>query len=388
MVLIKGEGAGDAINGAACDSIDDGLLIVVITSGQAGILSSLNAVDNGHGSIVAQRSEAVGILLAVLSLVGVLKVGVGALCVVCAEVGVLQLGVRCVAFQTIPAVAAQEGNCQTDALSLSQDLTDFLIVVGAEHHFGSLAQNGGQLGLVVHIALRVGLLIDDGAAQALELVDEVLCQTLVVVSALLEDDGCLGVAQPLVSVVSHLDALERVGEGCAEHILVHGVGLGIVGDSLSGSGSGDHGHVVVCALGSKCQSRGGGNIAHQSGDALIAHLGEAGNSLSCIALLIHGDDLQLLAVDAALFVDLLQVQGSAVDNGLTVNGNITGQRSKNAHLDGVAGSSGTRSCGRGGSSSAVGRTAACSQNAGCSNNTCSGQEITTRNHLFHSEYPP
>ena len=78
---------------------------------------------------------------------------------------VLQLGVRCVAFQTIPAVAAQEGNCQTDALSLSQDLTDFLIVVGAEHHFGSLAQNGGQLGLVVYIALGVGLLIDDGAAQ-------------------------------------------------------------------------------------------------------------------------------------------------------------------------------------------------------------------------------
>ena len=52
------------------------------------------------------------------------------------------------------------------------------------------------------------------------------------------------------------------------------------------------------------------DIAYQSGDALIAHLGEAGNSLSCIALLIHGDDLQLLAVDAALFVDLLQVQGT------------------------------------------------------------------------------
>ena len=128
VVLIEGEGAGDAIDGAACDGIDDGLLVVVIASSQTGILSSLNAVDNGHGSIVAQRSEAVGVLLAVLSLVCVLKVGVGALCVVCAEVGVLQLGVRCVAFQTIPAVAAQEGNCQTEALSLSQDLTDRMVV--------------------------------------------------------------------------------------------------------------------------------------------------------------------------------------------------------------------------------------------------------------------
>ena len=99
VVLIEGEGAGDAIDGAACDSIDDGLLIVVITSGQAGILSSLNAVDNGHGSIVAQRSEAVGVLLTVLSLVGILKVRVGALCVVCAEVGILQLVGSCVAFQ-------------------------------------------------------------------------------------------------------------------------------------------------------------------------------------------------------------------------------------------------------------------------------------------------
>ena len=109
MVLIEGEGAGDAIDGAACDSIDDGLLIVVITGGQTGILSSLNAIDDGHGSIVAQRSEAVGVLLTVLSLVGILKVGVGALCVVCAEVGILQLVGSCVAFQTIPAVAAQEG---------------------------------------------------------------------------------------------------------------------------------------------------------------------------------------------------------------------------------------------------------------------------------------
>ena len=34
VVLIEGEGAGDAIDGAACDSIDDGLLIVVIAGGQ------------------------------------------------------------------------------------------------------------------------------------------------------------------------------------------------------------------------------------------------------------------------------------------------------------------------------------------------------------------
>ena len=41
--------------------------------------------------------------------------------------------------QTIPAVAAEEGNGQADALSLSQDLTHFLIVVGAEHHLGAVS---------------------------------------------------------------------------------------------------------------------------------------------------------------------------------------------------------------------------------------------------------
>ena len=75
-----------------------------------------------------------------------------------------------------------------------------------------------------------------------------------------------------------------------------------------------------------------------------------------------------------------------VDNGLTVNGNIAGQGSEDADLDGVAGSSSTGSST--GSRSAAGRTAACSQNTGSSHNTGSSQKVTTSDHLFHSEYPP
>ena len=47
--------------------------------------------------------------------------------------------------------------------------------------------------------------------------------------------------------------------------------------------------------------------AHQSGDALIHHLGKAGHSLRFIALLVHGDDFQLLAVDTAIGIDLLSL---------------------------------------------------------------------------------
>ncbi len=186
-----------------------------------------------------------------------------------------------------------------------------------------------------------------------------------------------------------MNALIRVGEGGTEDVLVHGVGLGIVGDSLSGSGSSDHGHVVLCALSSDSQSRSGGDIAHQSGDALIDQLGEAVDSLSLIALLILGEDLDLLAIDAALFVDLLQVQGSAVDNGLAVNRDITGQRAHDADLDGIAGCSGSgaccrssgRSCSR---SCGAGRAAAGGQNTGSGHDTGSSQEVTTRDHVFHN----
>ena len=166
---------------------------------------------------------------------------------------------------------------------------------------------------------------------------------------------------------------------------VHGVGLGIVGDSLGSSGSGDHGHIVIGALSGDSQRRGGGNIAHQSGDALIHHLGKAGDSLRSIALLVHGDDLQLLAVDTAIGIDLLHVQACAVDNSQTVNGSIAGHGAQNTHLDGAAGSS-SGTGGRTGSrrsSRACGRTAAGSQSACCGNNTGSGHELTTSDHLFH-----
>ena len=52
---------------------------------------------------------------------------------------------------------------------------------------------------------------------------------------------------------------------------------------------------IICALGSNCQGRGGGNIAHQSSDALVHHLGKAVDSLRSITLLILGPDCSLYA---------------------------------------------------------------------------------------------
>ena len=144
-MLVEGKGTGDALDGAAGNGVDDGLLVLVGTCLQASILRCLDAVHHGHGSIVTQGSKAVGVSLAVLGLVGVLKLGAGALGVAGAEVGVLQLVSGGVALQTVPTVAAQEGNGEAHALSLGQDLAHVLIVVGAEHHLGALAQDAGEL---------------------------------------------------------------------------------------------------------------------------------------------------------------------------------------------------------------------------------------------------
>ena len=127
VVLVEGKGAGDALNGAAGNGVDDSLLVLVRAGLEALLLGCLDAVHHGHGGIVAQGSKAVGVSLAVFGFVGVLKCGTGALGVAGAEVGILQLVGGGVALQAIPAVAAQEGNGQADALSLSQDLTDFLL---------------------------------------------------------------------------------------------------------------------------------------------------------------------------------------------------------------------------------------------------------------------
>ena len=85
-------------------------------------------------------------------------------------------------------------------------------------------------------------------------------------------------------------------------------------------------------------------------------------------------------------VDLLQVQGRTVDNGLAVNGNAAAQGAHDAHLDGLTGSSGTSR--RTGSSRAGRRTAAGGQDTGSSHDTGSSQKVTTRDPLFHNRSPP
>src|SRR5699024_568503 len=136
---------------------------------QPGLLGGLQAVADGHGRVVAQGRKAVGVALAVLGLISALEVGVGAGGVVGAEVAAVQLLGGGVLGDAVPAVAAQEGDGQADALGLGQDLAHVLVVVGAVDHFGVGRQDGGQLGAEVHVAGGVGLGGHDLAAVGREL---------------------------------------------------------------------------------------------------------------------------------------------------------------------------------------------------------------------------
>ena len=78
VVVVEGEGAGHALKAAVLDTVDDSLLVLVGARLEARSLGSLQAAADGQGRVVAQRREAVGVGLAVLGLVGALKLGGGA----------------------------------------------------------------------------------------------------------------------------------------------------------------------------------------------------------------------------------------------------------------------------------------------------------------------
>mgnify|MGYP006977632048 FL=1 len=58
VMLVEGKGAGDAVDGAGGNGIDDSLLVIVGASLETGILSSLQAVDDGLCCCLLYTSDA------------------------------------------------------------------------------------------------------------------------------------------------------------------------------------------------------------------------------------------------------------------------------------------------------------------------------------------
>ena len=80
----------------------------------------------------------------------------------------------------------------------------------------------------------------------------------------------------------------------------------------------------------------GKHVANQRGNAFVNHSGERGYGFGIIALVIVYNQLYLLAVDAAGFVYLFEIQFRAVAHAQSVYGVFTGMRPQQANLYGIA----------------------------------------------------
>ena len=140
--------------------------------------------------------------------------------------------------------------------------------------------------------------------------------------------------------MSHLFTLEGVDEAGAEYVGINRTVIGVYGNCLGSGGGGDHGHIDGICLAGNSNGVGCDNVADEGGDALVYLAVEGVDGLGIIALVVVGNELDLFAVDAALGVYLVKIEGSAVLYSQTVNGEVSGIGPQQADLDGIAGSGG------------------------------------------------
>ena len=144
-----------------------------------------------------------------------------------------------------------------------------------------------------------------------------------------------------------LDLQVLGGEACSHLTLVGVLEAGaeqvIAGfDGVGGGGRGDGDQLgLVGQRGHGCGGGGNGRAGHGEHVVVAGELVVGVGGFGGVALVVHGLELDLLAVDAALGVDLGDRQLEALDLGLAVSGGGTGVGGHGADGDGVAGGLGT-----------------------------------------------
>jgi len=326
VLIIKGVGARDTLCAINCgQSINDSLLELIGAGGEASLIGDSQSVAHQHGGVIGEGGKHIGDRLAVSCLVIGLELGdrLSAGCVARAVDGAFQILGAGVILDTAEAVAAQDGGGQTGLTALGDGQTGLTVVDGHEDHVGVGAGDLGHLGVEVLVAGGESLGGDNFQTQSISLGHESVLQTLgVVAAALIQDSGGLG-AQLVKGVVSHLLALEGVDEAGTEHVGAHRT---IFHHSQAGRGGGsaDLGHVDLVGGVSQGDGGAGQHGADDGGDALVHGQIEGVHGLHAVALVIILQHDDLLAVDAALGVELVNVQLGAVAHGDTILGIVTG----------------------------------------------------------------
>ena len=157
----------------------------------------------------------------------------------------------------------------------------------------------GELRLEVDVAVGIALVGDDLSAHPNERLGKILREADRVVVAHVLEDGGLRQFQIVVDELGHHISLEGIDEAGAEDVIAHLRHLGI------GGGGRDHRNFVGLRLGSHEERAGRGHFAEKRDHVLAGDQpGRRRGRLLRLALVVEGDDLDLLAPDAARRVEL------------------------------------------------------------------------------------
>ena len=177
---------------------------------------------------------------------------------------------------------------------------DLGVVAGDEDELRLLALDVRELRLEVLIALRVRLVRHDRPAHALEGLGEVVRQTHAVVVLVVAEDRGLREMLRLLRELRDDHPLEGIDVADAEDVVADLRDLGI------GGGGTDHRHARVLADRGRGQTPAARHLAQHRDDAVLRdELVDGGRRFLGLALVVLHQNVDLLAADAALRVQVV-----------------------------------------------------------------------------------
>ena len=215
------------------------------------------------------------------------------------------------------------------------DHDEILIEDGGEDDLGLRFLDLGQLRGEVGVAGGVALLGDDGAALGLKDLDEVVLQAQRVVVVDVVEDGGLVEAEVIVHERTGDLALLGIKEADAEVVFLELTVLH--GDLLVGRHGGHIGDLVLVENGLNGDALAGSVRADDRADLILRAqtLGDVDRLLR-VALGVVADQIDLLAEQTAVGVEVFDQHLEGLAFAGAVGGLVAGERAHPAELDGVA----------------------------------------------------
>ena len=202
----------------------------------------------------------------------------------------------------LPPVAAKQRDGEPNLPRLARNGAHLAVVAGYEHAIGLGALNVVELRLEVLIALLIGLLVHNLAAQPCELIRENLRElNAVIVLDVLEDGG--GAVTLIPCEVRHHGRLEVIREADTEDVVT------FLGNFRVRGGGSNERYLGFLRHGSAGHGARARRLAQHGLDLVLAdQLDDGGARLICLALCVFHKQLYLLSVNSPSGIGFLDGQ--------------------------------------------------------------------------------